>query len=87
MVVCHLSHAKSKRLLLTILRAIVAFSWPLYVSYLLRLLPHIQDAIGMGLNLNIGRVIFSTVKKYDGGSERFLTPAEIRQIAGRAGRR
>jgi len=44
------------------------------------------DAIGLGLNLNIGRIIFSTLKKYDGFSERRLTPAEIRQIGGRAGR-
>lgn len=39
----------------------------------------------MGLNLNIGRIVFSTLKKFDGQKERFLTFAEIRQIAGRAG--
>ena len=44
------------------------------------------DAIGMGLNLNIKRVVFSTVEKYDGKSERKLTPSELKQIAGRAGR-
>jgi ATP-dependent RNA helicase SUPV3L1/SUV3 len=44
------------------------------------------DAIGMGLNLNIGRVIFSSVRKFDGVQERVLTDAEIKQIAGRAGR-
>jgi len=44
------------------------------------------DAIGMGLNLNIGRVIFSSVTKFDGVEERVLTDAEIKQIAGRAGR-
>lgn len=44
------------------------------------------DAIGFGLNLNIRRVIFSTLSKYDGYQERLLEPAQIRQIAGRAGR-
>jgi len=44
------------------------------------------DAIGMGLNLPIRRVIFSTVRKFDGVSHRRLTAAEIQQIAGRAGR-
>ncbi len=44
------------------------------------------DAIGLGLNLPIRRIIFATLEKYDGISERVLTPQEIRQIAGRAGR-
>ena len=44
------------------------------------------DAIGMGLNLNIGRVVFSNLRKYDGMSERPLMPNEIKQIGGRAGR-
>eukprot|EP00750_Incisomonas_marina_P004544 INCI13481.1.p1 GENE.INCI13481.1~~INCI13481.1.p1 ORF type:complete len:696 (+),score=123.99 INCI13481.1:295-2382(+) len=44
------------------------------------------DAIGMGLNLNIRRVIFSTLKKFDGVEKRFLKPRELQQIAGRAGR-
>ena len=44
------------------------------------------DAIGMGLNLNIDHVIFSSLKKYDGRFNRNLHPAEIGQIAGRAGR-
>jgi ATP-dependent RNA helicase SUPV3L1/SUV3 len=44
------------------------------------------DAIGLGLNLPIRRIVFSTLVKYDGIEERVLTPAEIRQIAGRAGR-
>jgi ATP-dependent RNA helicase SUPV3L1/SUV3 len=44
------------------------------------------DAIGMGLNLNIGRVVFSSIRKFDGVQERVLTDAEIKQIAGRAGR-
>ncbi|KAJ8768473.1 hypothetical protein K2173_021626 [Erythroxylum novogranatense] len=45
-----------------------------------------SDAIGMGLNLNISRIIFSTMKKFDGNEMRDLTIAEVKQIAGRAGR-
>ncbi|OEL34745.1 ATP-dependent RNA helicase SUV3, mitochondrial, partial [Dichanthelium oligosanthes] len=45
-----------------------------------------SDAIGMGLNLNISRIIFSTMMKFDGFCHRELTVAEIKQIAGRAGR-
>lgn len=41
-----------------------------------------SDAIGMGLNLNIYRIIFSTMMKFDGFSNRELTVAEIKQIAG-----
>lgn len=44
------------------------------------------DAIGMGLNLPINRVIFSALEKYDGVSERRLKSIEVKQIAGRAGR-
>ncbi|HEY5348820.1 MAG TPA: helicase-related protein, partial [Candidatus Lustribacter sp.] len=44
------------------------------------------DAIGLGLNLPIRRIVFATLEKFDGISERVLTPQEIRQIAGRAGR-
>lgn len=45
-----------------------------------------SDAIGMGLNLNISRIIFSTMKKFDGIESRDLSVPEIKQIAGRAGR-
>ncbi|EFJ52880.1 hypothetical protein VOLCADRAFT_41250, partial [Volvox carteri f. nagariensis] len=45
-----------------------------------------SDAIGMGLNLNIRRVVFTSLTKYDGTAVRPLQPAEVRQIAGRAGR-
>ncbi|KAL0548229.1 hypothetical protein IC582_012677 [Cucumis melo] len=45
-----------------------------------------SDAIGMGLNLNISRIIFSTMKKFDGSEMRELTVPEVKQIAGRAGR-
>lgn len=47
------------------------------------------DAIAYGLNLNIRRMIFSTVHKYHGGGAKGLTeltPSSILQIAGRAGR-
>ncbi len=44
------------------------------------------DAIGMGLNLPIRRIIFTETRKFDGKEVRDLTPAEIKQIAGRAGR-
>lgn len=44
------------------------------------------DAIGMGLNLPIRRVLFSTMNKFDGQTDRTLTESEVHQIAGRAGR-
>jgi ATP-dependent RNA helicase SUPV3L1/SUV3 len=44
------------------------------------------DAIGMGLNLPIRRVIFSNIHKFDGVASRHLNSTEVRQIAGRAGR-
>ena len=44
------------------------------------------DAIGMGMNLPIRRVIFLEQEKYDGISVRPLLTEEIKQIAGRAGR-
>ncbi len=44
------------------------------------------DAIGMGLNLNINHVSFSSLEKFDGRYNRNLNPSELGQIAGRAGR-
>jgi ATP-dependent RNA helicase SUPV3L1/SUV3 len=44
------------------------------------------DAIGMGLNLPVRRIIFLQADKFDGISRRPLKTSEIRQIAGRAGR-
>lgn len=44
------------------------------------------DAIGMGLNLNINRVIFWELTKHYDLQIFDLTPAEILQIGGRAGR-
>jgi len=45
-----------------------------------------SDAIGMGLNLNIRRVIFHSITKWNGYSRVNLSTSEILQIAGRAGR-
>ncbi len=44
------------------------------------------DAIGMGMNLPIRRIVFMDIVKYDGKERRLLTTAETKQIAGRAGR-
>ncbi|SEQ99572.1 helicase-related protein [Thalassovita taeanensis] len=44
------------------------------------------DAIGMGLNLDINHVAFSSLAKFDGRRMRMLMPNELAQIAGRAGR-
>lgn len=44
------------------------------------------DAIGMGLNLDIRHVAFSSTVKFDGRRMRPLFPHELGQIAGRAGR-
>ena len=44
------------------------------------------DAIGMGLNLDIEHMAFAELSKFDGIGMRALTPGEIGQIAGRAGR-
>jgi ATP-dependent RNA helicase SUPV3L1/SUV3 len=44
------------------------------------------DAIGMGLNLDVTHVAFASLSKFDGRRQRRLYPAEMAQIAGRAGR-
>ncbi|MDO4344473.1 MAG: DEAD/DEAH box helicase [Eubacteriales bacterium] len=44
------------------------------------------DAIGMGLNLPVRRIVFLQTEKFDGTQRRRLTASEIKQIAGRAGR-
>ncbi len=44
------------------------------------------DAIGMGLNLDIEHVAFSSLTKFDGRRMRYLQANELAQIAGRAGR-
>ena len=45
------------------------------------------DAIGMGVNLPIRRIIFMNDRKFDGEEVRKLTSQEVKQIAGRAGRK
>lgn len=44
------------------------------------------DAIGMGLNMPIKRVVFLQTEKFDGTVRRALKPEEVQQIVGRAGR-
>jgi ATP-dependent RNA helicase SUPV3L1/SUV3 len=44
------------------------------------------DAIGMGLNMDLDHVCFAGLGKFDGRGNRRLHPAELAQIAGRAGR-
>lgn len=44
------------------------------------------DAISMGMNLPIRRIIFTTLAKYYNSQEHEISDSEIKQIAGRAGR-
>ncbi len=44
------------------------------------------DAIGMGLNMNVDHVAFAATRKFDGFQYRQLSPGELGQVAGRAGR-
>ncbi|MDA0306274.1 MAG: helicase-related protein [Proteobacteria bacterium] len=44
------------------------------------------DAIGMGLNMDVDHVAFAQTRKFDGRVQRRLTPPELAQTAGRAGR-
>lgn len=44
------------------------------------------DAIGMGLNMDVDHVAFASTRKFDGFQFRQLSPAELGQVAGRAGR-
>nr|XP_016500127.1 PREDICTED: DExH-box ATP-dependent RNA helicase DExH18, mitochondrial-like [Nicotiana tabacum] len=46
-----------------------------------------SDAVGMGLNLNIRRIIFNTLSKYNGDKIVPVPSSQVKQIAGRAGRR
>ena len=45
-----------------------------------------SDAIGMGLNLGIKRIVFETTIRFDGNAPVRLPASDIKQIAGRAGR-
>ncbi len=44
------------------------------------------DAIGMGLNMPVCRIVFLKDEKFDGREKRPLRAPEVQQIAGRAGR-
>jgi ATP-dependent RNA helicase SUPV3L1/SUV3 len=44
------------------------------------------DAISMGMNLPIKRIVFTTLTKHINSQEHPITTSEIKQIAGRAGR-
>jgi len=44
------------------------------------------DAVGMGLNMDVDHVALAATRKFDGRFMRDLNPAELAQIAGRAGR-
>lgn len=46
-----------------------------------------SDAVGMGLNLNIRRIVFYSLSKYNGDKMVNVPPSQVKQIAGRAGRR
>uniref|UniRef100_A0A7C9DWL1 ATP-dependent RNA helicase SUV3L, mitochondrial n=2 Tax=Opuntia streptacantha TaxID=393608 RepID=A0A7C9DWL1_OPUST len=46
-----------------------------------------SDAVGMGLNLNIRRVVFYNLSKYNGDKVVPVPASQVKQIAGRAGRR
>jgi len=45
-----------------------------------------SDAVGMGLNLSIKRIVFEATSKSDGKTQRTLEISDIKQIGGRAGR-
>ncbi|KAF5372866.1 hypothetical protein D9758_001616 [Tetrapyrgos nigripes] len=45
-----------------------------------------SDAIGMGLNLKIRRVVFEKISKFNGVHLQYLSLSQTKQIAGRAGR-
>jgi len=44
------------------------------------------DAVGMGLNMDVEHVALAATRKFDGCRMRALNPAELAQVAGRAGR-
>ncbi|KAG9035390.1 RNA helicase [Tulasnella sp. JGI-2019a] len=45
-----------------------------------------SDAVGMGLNLKIKRIVFASLSKFNGFEELPLSVSQTKQIAGRAGR-
>ena len=44
------------------------------------------DTLGVGVNMPIKTVLFTSLSKYDGSTSRLLTAREFHQMAGRAGR-
>ena len=46
-----------------------------------------SDAVGMGMNLNIRRIVFHTMQKFEGTETVPVSVSMVKQIAGRAGRR
>merc|ERR1711881_276115 len=45
------------------------------------------ETFSIGLNMPAKTVVFTSVRKFDGVSQRWLTPSEFIQMSGRAGRR
>jgi len=45
------------------------------------------ETFSIGLNMPAKTVVFTSVRKFDGVSQRYLTPSEFVQMSGRAGRR
>lgn len=45
------------------------------------------ETFSIGLNMPAKTVVFTSVRKFDGTSERWVTPSEFIQMSGRAGRR
>lgn len=45
------------------------------------------ETFSIGLNMPAKTVVFTSVRKFDGTSQRWLTPSEFIQMSGRAGRR
>ncbi|KAI8325097.1 ATP-dependent RNA helicase SUPV3L1, mitochondrial-like protein [Martensiomyces pterosporus] len=45
-----------------------------------------SDAVGMGINLSINRVVFVSMTKWDGEAMKPISVSQTRQIGGRAGR-
>jgi ATP-dependent RNA helicase DOB1 len=45
------------------------------------------ETFSIGLNMPAKTVVFTSVRKFDGKSERWVTPSEFIQMSGRAGRR
>ncbi|ORY03535.1 antiviral helicase [Basidiobolus meristosporus CBS 931.73] len=69
--------------LLPILRELIEI---LFQEGLIKLL-FATETFSIGLNMPAKTVIFSSIRKYDGVSNRWLTPGEFIQMSGRAGRR